>query len=131
MLVKWALEKCYLIRDRRKAEALCSQLLPNFEVVKEGTSDDAKGKMLVDIGNQTSVARADLVAREKWDSETKIAVRCVHGDSAYYPLAVVRVGIDGVWKVVRVALIPEMPVDLLIGVNDGSIVPRLYEWLAH
>ena len=29
--------------------------------------------------------------------------------------------IDGVWKVVRVALIPEMPVDLLIGVNDLAL----------
>ena len=73
-------------QGQTEAEAPCSQLLPNFEVVKEGTLDDTKVKVLLDTGSQTSVARADLVAREKWDSETKIAVRCVHGDSTYYPL---------------------------------------------
>ena len=60
------------------------------------------------------------MAKEKWDPNTQISVRCIHGDLAYYPSAEVQVGIDGVLKPVRVALIPETPVDLLIGVNDFS-----------
>ena len=106
--------------------APCSQLLHNlikFDIVKEGTLDNKTVKILLDTGSQTSVARADLVAKEKWDPDTKISVRCVHGDSAYYPypIAMVQVGIDGVRKPVRVALIPEMPVDLLMGVNDLAL----------
>ena len=75
--------------------------------------DNKKIKILLDTDSQTSVARADLVAKEKWDPNTQISVRCVHGDLAYYPTAEVQVGIDGVLKPVRVALIPEMPVDLI------------------
>ena len=76
--------------------------------------------ILLDTGSQTSVARADLVAKEKWDPNTQISVRCVHGGLAYYPTAVVEVRIDGVLKPARVTMIPEMPTDLLTGVNDFS-----------
>ena len=56
-------------QGQTEAEAPCSQLLPNFEVVKEVTLDDTKVKVFLDTGSQTSVARADLVARENWDSD--------------------------------------------------------------
>ena len=48
-------------------------MLSNLDIVK----DDTKAKVLLDTDSQTSVARADLVAKEKWDPESKIAVRCI------------------------------------------------------
>ena len=101
--------------------APCSPLLcSNFDIVKEGTLNNKKVKILLDTGSQTSVARADLVAKERRDPETKMSVICVHGDSAYYPAAVVQLGIDEVQKPMRIALIPGLPVDLLIGVTSCS-----------
>ena len=123
MFVKLMLVRCCVNRAKKKKDAPCFELLhslTNADIVKDGTLDNKKIKILLDTGSQTSVARADLVAKEKWDPSTQISVRCVHGDLAYYPTAEVQVGIDGVLEPVRVALIPEMPVDLLIGVNDFS-----------
>ena len=107
--------------------ALCFELLYGSEllhsligcgIVKEGTLDDKAVKILLDTGSQTSAARADLVAREKWDLKTQIPVKCVDGDLTRYLSAEVEIGVDGVLKPVRVALIPEMPLDLLLGAND-------------
>ena len=77
-----------LFNQGQITDAPCFELLhslTNDDIVKNGTLDNKKIKILLDTGSQTSVARADLVAKEKWDPNTQISVRCVHGDLGLLP----------------------------------------------
>lgn len=110
-----------VLGNQSHAGIVHSEVLHNLianGIVKEGTLDSKAVKILLDTGSETSAARTDLVAREKWDLKTQIPVRCVHGDLVHHPSAEVEVGVDGGWKPVRVALIPELPLDLLLGAKD-------------
>jgi len=45
-----------------------------------------------------------------------VRVQCVHGKEILYPSAQVRLKTDGWGRTIKVALIPEVPVDVLLGV---------------
>ena len=49
-------------------------------------------------------------------------MQCVHGKEILYPSAQVRLETDGWGRTMKVALIPEVPVNVLLGVRD-SISP--------
>ena len=57
-------------------------------------------------------------------------VQCVHGNEILYPSAQVRLETDGWGRTMKVALIPEVPVDVLLGVRDSiSLGQELKECL--
>ena len=83
----------------------------------EGTLDGQPVQVLVDTGSRMSVARAVLVDQSKWKEE-EAELQCVHGDTASYPVADVTCKLDGWKKEVAVAVVPGLPVDLLIDCDD-------------
>ena len=73
--------------------------------------------VLVDTGSHMSMVRVDLVDKTKLKEETA-KLECVHGDSVSYSVAQISVSIDGWTKELSVAVVPKLPVDLLISWKD-------------
>ena len=89
--------------------------------MREGRIEGKDVKMLVDTGSYTAVVKADLVENEKWNEEETINVVCVDGDSVDYPTAEEDLEMGGLIKETKVALVPGVPVDVLIGVKDFDL----------
>ena len=90
----------------------------NSKCMLEGKIEGKSVKMLVDTGSYTTIVKADLVENEKWNEGETINVVCVHGDSVDYPTAEVDLEMGGRIKKAKVALVPGVPVDVLIGIKD-------------
>ena len=67
------------------------------------------------------MVRSSLVEQSKWNGEDTIPVLCVHGDLLEYPTAEVRLEMDGREKKTKVALIPDVPVEVIIGTDDFDL----------
>lgn len=87
----------------------------------EGKIEGKSVKMLVDTGSYTTIVKADLVENEKWNEGETVNVVCVHGDSVDYPTAEVDLEMGGRIKKTKVALVPGVPVDVLIGIKDFDL----------
>lgn len=64
-----------------------------------------------------SVVWANLVDKSRL-KETTAELECAHGDSISYPTAQVTLKIDGWSKELSVAVVPKLPVDVLISWRD-------------
>ena len=97
--------------------------------VKDARLDGEPIKILLDTGSKMSIVKADLVNQARWNiEEDRMPIQCVHGDQLTYPTAVVLLKIDGWSKVLKVALVPQMPVDMIVGAGDycpDGILPTL------
>ena len=102
-----------------RPQRLCNP--SNSKYIREGRVEGKDVKMLVDTGSHTTIVKADLVENEKWNEGETINVICVHGDSVDYPTAEVDLEMDGWAKKTKVALVPEVPVDVLIGIKDFDL----------
>ena len=89
----------------------------------EGT---AVSDILLDTGCTHTMVRGDLVPEEKLLPEEAATVLCAHGDTVLYPLARVRIDVEGVGMEVRAAVSESLPVSVLLGTD----VPEL-GWLLH
>ena len=65
--------------------------------------------------------KADLVENEKWNEGETINFICVHGYSVDYPTAEVDLEMDGWAKKTKLALVPEVPVDVLTGIREFDL----------
>lgn len=74
-------------------------------------------QVLLDSGSETSVATASLVDLTKC-TQQMVKVNCVHGDVITYPSALVDLKIDGWEREITVALVPDVPVDVVLAWND-------------
>lgn len=93
----------------------------NSKYIREGRVEEKDVKMLFDTGSHTTIVKADLVENEKWNEGETINVICVYGDSVDYPTAEVDLEMDGWAKKTKVALVPEVPVDVLIWIKDFDL----------
>ena len=90
----------------------------NNKCMREGSIGGKDVKMLFDTGSYATIVKADLVENEKWNGGETINVVCVHGDSVDYPTAEVDLEMGGWINKTKVALVPGVPVDVLIGIKD-------------
>ena len=91
--------------------------------VKSGVLDGKPVTVLVDTGSHMSVVRADLV--DKTQLKEEIAkLECVHGDSISYPTAQIALNICGWSKELSVAVVPKLPVDVLISWKDYTAATK-------
>ena len=91
--------------------------------VQSGSLDGKPVTILVDTGSRISVVRADLVEESKC-TEGTAALECVHGDSISYPTARVALDINGWSKELSAAVVPKLPVDVLISWADYMSVGK-------
>ena len=69
--------------------------------------------------------RSDLVGKETLSSEKSVTVQCAHGDAVEYPVATVRIGVQGRRVTVEAAVLDKLPHSVLLGID----VPELVSWL--
>ncbi len=81
-------------------------------------------EILLDTGSQVSIIKPGLVDSSKLTGETS-RVCCVHGDEKTYPLALVTVELEGWERVLEVALVPDVPVDVILGIGDSHPLDKL------
>ena len=79
-------------------------------------------QILVNSGSEIMVVKVSLIDSKRWNWEELLRVQCVHENEILYPSAQVRLETDGRGRIMKVALIPEVPVDILLDVRD-SISP--------
>ena len=77
--------------------------------------------VVLDTGCACTIVRRDLVPEEKFVAGATIRLRCAHGDVVTYPLAAVRLEIDGLSLPVTAAVAERLPVSVLLGTD----VPEL------
>ena len=77
--------------------------------------------VVLDTGCACTMVRRDLVPREKLVAGATIRLRCAHGDVVTYPLAAVKIEMDGVSLPVTAAVAEKLPVSVLLGTD----VPEL------
>ena len=90
----------------------------------EGTAVDS---ILLDTGCSRTLVRQELVPRRKMLEGEAVAIRCAHGDTVLYPLALVQMVVDGRDMEVKAAVSENLPMDVLLGTD----VPDLPELLNH
>ena len=77
--------------------------------------------ILLETGCTCTMVRADLVPEENLLTGEAATVLCAHGDTVLYPLARVRIDVEGVDMEVRAAVSESLPVSVLLGTD----VPEL------
>jgi len=73
-------------------------------------------QILMDSGSEITVVKASLIDPKRWNREELVRVQCVHGNEILYPSTQVRLETDEWGRTMKLALIPEVPVDVLLGV---------------
>ena len=77
--------------------------------------------VVLDTGCACTMVRQDLVPKERLVAGAIICLRCAHGDVVTYPLATVKLEIEGVALPVTAAVAEKLPVSVLLGTD----VPEL------
>ena len=81
--------------------------------------------ILVDTGATQTLVRKDLVADDDI-LDGKVTIRCAHGDTAFYPLAVVKINVGGKDIITTASVSSTLPVSVLLGWD----VPDLMDFVA-
>ena len=77
--------------------------------------------VVLDTGCACTMVRQDLVPKERLVAGATVRLRCTHGDVVTYPLATVKLEIEGVVLPVSAAVAEKLPVSVLLGTD----VPEL------
>ena len=77
--------------------------------------------VVLDTGCACTMVRQDLVPKERLVAGASIRLSCAHGDVVTYPLASVKIEIDGMSLPVTAAVANKLPVSVLLGTD----VPEL------
>ena len=107
------------MRARSKPALIVCSNPREMLALREGYLEWKPVQILVDSGSEITVVKASLIDPKRWNREELVRV---HGNEILYPSAQVRLETDGEGRTMKVALIPEVPVDILLGVRD-SISP--------
>ena len=91
--------------------------------LRKGQLDGKDVQILLDTGSEVSIARASRVDPDKWSQET-VRVQCIHGHEISYPSAIVNLNLDGWERSIKVALVPNVPVDVVLRRDDPSTVTQ-------
>ena len=86
-------------------------------MLRDGKLNGRDVQVLLDTGSETSIGRASLVDPTKCTQQT-VKVKRVHGDVIAYPSAIVDLRIDGWEREITVALVPDVPVDVVLAWSD-------------
>ena len=77
--------------------------------------------IVLDTGAARTLVRDNLVPRNKY-LDKFVSVQCVHGDHVSYPLAKVKVVIDGRSYFVEAAVVKKLPASVLLGRDVPELV---------
>ena len=77
--------------------------------------------VVLDTGCACTMVRQDLVPKKRLVAGATVHLRCAHGDVVTYPLATVKLEIEGVVLAVTAAVADKLPVSVLLGTD----VPEL------
>ena len=77
--------------------------------------------IVLDTGCSRTMVREDLVHEGQYLEGDAITIRCVHGDTMLYPVANLKIEVDGLLLSVEAAVSKTLPVPVLLGTN----VPEL------
>ena len=77
--------------------------------------------VVLDTGCACTMVRQDLVPKERLVAGATIRLRCAHGDVVTYPLATVKLDIEGVVLPATAAVAEKLPISVLLGTD----VPEL------
>ena len=101
-----------------KPVMVATQDLRKQLTLHNGLLDGQAVQVLLDTGSETSIARTSLVDPTK-HSKQMVKVKCVHGDIFSYPSAMVDLRMNDGWEgKIRVALVPDVPIDVVIAWGD-------------
>ena len=83
-------------------------------------------QILLDTGCSRTMVRRQLVPHTKMLEGKMVSIKCAHGDTVLYPLAVVDMEVEGIPVHVHVgaAVVDTLPVEVLLG-TDMSELPQL------
>ena len=88
-------------------------------------------QILLDTGCSRRMVRRHLVPHAKMLEGKMVSIKCAHGDTVLYPLAVVDMEVEGIPVHVEAAVVDTLPVGVLLG-TDVSELPRLLgEWASY
>ena len=104
------------MRARSKPALIVCSNPREMLALREGYLEWKPVQILVDSGSEITVVKASLTDPKRWNREELVRV---HGNEILYPSAQFRLETDGGGRTMKVALIPEVPVDILLGVRDS------------
>ena len=81
--------------------------------------------LLLDTGCSKTIVRSDLVGEEQWLKGESTIIQCAHGDAIAYPLADIKLEIQGKPVLVNEAVSDTLPQSVLVGTD----VPGMLEML--
>ena len=81
--------------------------------------------VVLDTGCSRTLVRSNLVPQDKIMEGEVVAIRCAHGDTVLYPLALVHLEIKGHQIDVEAALSDTLPIPVLLGTD----VPQLQDFI--
>ena len=81
-------------------------------------------QILLDTGFSRTMVRRQLVPHTKILEGKMVYIKCAHGDTVLYPLAVVDIEVEGIPVHIEAAVVDTLPVEVLLG-QDVSELPRL------
>ena len=84
----------------------------------EGT---AVSDILLDTGCTRTMVRRDLIPEENLLPGEAVTVVCAHGDTALYPLARVKIDVEGLKLEVKAAVSESLPVSALLGTDTTQL----------
>ena len=96
------------------------------QMVKPGAVEgNSVNDVVLDTGCSRTLVQRKLVPEEKLLLDQVVAIRCAHGDTVLYPLAQIKVELDGRTLDVEAAVSDTLPVSMLLGTD----VPELTDLL--
>ena len=81
--------------------------------------------IVLDTGCSRTLVRSNLIPQDKVLEGEDVAIRCAHGDTVLYPLALVHLEINGQHIDVEAALSDTLPMPVLLGTD----VPQLQDFI--
>ena len=99
---------------------LCQEaaMRPRIETKRAGTVEGKPvDNLLLDTGCTRTLIRRELVSDEKMLEGRAVPIRCAHGDTVLYPLAMVSITVGGKELEVEAAVSDTLPMDALLGTD--------------
>ena len=83
-------------------------------------------KIMLDTGCSRTLVRRDLVLQEQFIKGAVVPIRCAHGDTVVYPLALVDITLGGCSVQMEAAVSETLPLDALLG-TDVPVLKQLID----